>query len=108
MNLQTALSELVNFAREHGGEDQLRIRQACRAVEKKILRLQECRSTRATGRVCKRCGKGCHGVLCFRCWHEVPETFSALWKSARTLNAKREVIHALVDYLARNPQEKQT
>lgn len=105
MNLLESLSELVAFAREQGGDERLRIRQACRAVEKKILRLRECRSTRATGRVCKRCGKGCHGVLCFRCWHEVPETFPALWKSARTLDAKREVIRALTDYLARNPKE---
>lgn len=104
-SLQTSLAELVAFARENGGNELPRIVAACRVVERKIERLGARRSVRAIGRTCQRCRKGCHGILCYSCWHEVPETFARLWKSARTDGAKREVIRALLDYLAAHPME---
>lgn len=105
MNLQTALSELVNFARENGGDERPRIRQACQRAEMRIDRLQMSRENRAAGRVCRRCGLGCFGLCCWKCWQEIPAGLRGCFDGAKTTGAKREATKAILDFIQRHPRE---
>ncbi len=108
MNLQTALAELVAFARENGGEERPRILQACKRAEARIGKLADKSAARASGRVCSRCGLGCFGLCCWKCWQEIPTGLRGAFDGAKTTGAKRESIKAVIDFIQRHPKEAQS
>lgn len=70
-----------------------------------IDRLQMSRENRASGRVCRRCGLGCFGICCWKCWQELPAGLRGCFDGAKTTGAKVEATKAILDFIQRHPKE---
>jgi hypothetical protein len=110
MTLQTALTELVAFARENGAYERPRIRKACERAEERIGALQRKREARQQGRKCKRCAGGCFGLLCWNCWHVLPASLRCAFEGrttdgAKTTVTKTEATRAIFEWIQKEDEQ---
>ena len=88
------LTELVIFAREHGGDDMPEISRVIRSAEQRIAHLRNEKQRRLTRRqmnLCLRCEcRRTEGLLCAHCWLEAPPAVRAAFKMASGIDGMRE------------------
>lgn len=110
VNLREALVTVIDYIREQGADDSPRMRQALKPLEKKAEALRVKRERMSLGRVCRQCGKGCAGLLCYGCWGTIPEELRSDFHSAKSdgdrTAACRAILELVVDRKSeiRNPK----
>lgn len=103
MNLLEAMTELVIFARESGGEERPGVARAIRRLEPKMEKLRIQRIAHAARRSCPRCGRNCNGIVCWQCFQLVPgELKKAL--DAQHEEPRREAVRAVIEWARREKE----
>lgn len=98
MNQREALVTIIDFVREQAPEDP-RILRALKLIKKRADILRVRHEQRGQRRACARCSALTSGVLCWRCWHSIPEGLRGAVEGARTDEAKRAAIRAVFVYV---------
>lgn len=80
-SLLDALTTLVDFAREFGGEERGEVRRAMRKAEQRVAQLRTWHERRRHSS-CARCGASCSTALCWRCLPHVPYQLRILVQNA--------------------------
>ncbi len=105
MNLLESLTTLIDFAREYGGTERRDIARAVKTIEKKVEALRIKRVVHSRRHCCPRCKANCSGVVCWRCWTELPEDLRKLFESAKSPETKREAMRAVLEHVNRETAE---
>lgn len=99
MNLRESLVTLIDFALEHDGDADPRVKKAIKRVREKAEVLGAKHERRMNSRPCQRCQNNCHGLLCWSCWETIPQLLRSAHESASTVPEKRSAARQILEYL---------
>ena len=104
MTLRESIVTLIDFVREHGGNENVRVRQAVRTLEKKAEVLREKYERRCRRHPCWRCGENCDGILCWKCWQMIPDGIRVFHQIAKTDIERRMAARRVMEWVRDHAQ----
>ncbi len=103
MKMHEALSELLIFAREQGGDDQPHVRRVLECIEDLSFRTRQRDYKKRNRDRCIRCEQRLgDGMLCWPCLADAPREVQQAFKQAVGLDGMREATETILKWARRH------
>lgn len=96
VSLLDALSTMIVFALEKGGDEDPRVKRALSRLEVKVENMRVKRAAVSHWGQCPRCGNQAHEVICWRCKQELPDRLRNMDLLAEDARDRREADEELL------------
>ncbi|MDR3406355.1 MAG: hypothetical protein P4L99_27975 [Chthoniobacter sp.] len=98
MNQREACVTIIEYVLEQA-PDNPRVLRALKVLEKRAEALRLKHERHKNSRACIRCRRNTSTMLCWQCWHAIPESFRLMYDGASTVDAKREALRAVYEFI---------
>lgn len=103
MTLLNSLTTIIDFVRTQEPLPRP-VEKALNKLEEKAEVLRIKRVAHMGRKACPRCGANCSGLLCWRCWSNLPVNVRGTFEGAKTEGAKREAARYVLEFVRREKE----